>query len=169
MADANSTLGNLDIARFWSHVEVSNQFQCWAWRGVKTAKGYGRFSINKKWVPAHRVAYELSVGAIPHDQIIRHRCDNPSCCNPRHLLPGTKAQNSADAVERSRLATGARNGRSRISEADARYIRANPDRLTLAKLAEQFKMAQSSIHYIRCGRSWKMVGDDGLEPSTYAV
>lgn len=51
----------------------------------------------------HRVAYALNAGISP-DEIpagieIRHYvCNNPICCNPAHLLPGTSADNKADAI-----------------------------------------------------------------------
>lgn len=169
MADANITLSNIDLARFWSSVEVSTNFQCWNWKGVKNDSGYGRFRLNGAWVAAHRISHELINGAIPKDLLIRHRCDNPSCCNPQHLLTGTPADNSLDAVSRNRTAKGERNGRTKLKQEDVAYIRQNPDGMTLTKLAEKFGMAKSSIHYIRCGRSWKMVGGEGIGPSTSAM
>lgn len=30
---------------------------------------------------AHRIAYSLFNGPIHDEMVIRHRCDNPSCCN----------------------------------------------------------------------------------------
>lgn len=141
----------IEVAKFWSRVDAQNDFQCWIWFGRKNSAGYGRTTNGL----AHRIAYALISGPIPDGQVIRHRCDNPACCNPYHLEVGSHADNSKDCVERGRTATGQRNGRSRLSEDDVAYIRANPDRATLKALAEKFGMAQSSIHYIRNGRSWK--------------
>lgn len=155
MATSNITLSNIELARFWSHVDVSTDFQCWNWRGVKNNSGYGRFSMCGKWIPAHRLSYSLIKGDISEEHVIRHTCDNPSCCNPHHLLVGTHAENSGDAVARGRTAKGERSGRTRLKNEDVEYIRKNPDGLTLTALSAKFGMAKSSIHYIRCGRSWK--------------
>ena len=170
MADTHITLSNIDLARFWSNVDVSTNFQCWDWKGTTKEAGYGRFYLNGSWIPAHRISYSLINGVIKLNQVIRHRCDNPACCNPNHLLTGSPAENSLDAVVRNRTATGEKNGRTKLKQDDVMYIRRNPDGLTLTKLAEKFGMAKSSIHYIRCGRSWKsMVGGGGIGPSTSSV
>jgi hypothetical protein len=169
MADCHPTLSPLDIARFWSTVRGGENFQCWEWSSTKNEKGYGRFVFQDKRYAAHRLAYTLAAGPIPDGLLIRHRCDNPACCNPHHLVPGTPAQNSDDAVQRKRTATGERNGRSKLTAEDVDYIRRNPEKLTQSALAQKYGMAASSIHYIRCGRSWKMVGDTGIGPVTFRV
>ena len=170
MAAKNAiTLDAMQVARFWSKVKAATDFQCWDWTGTKNAKGYGRVMRRKKFYAAHRIAYELVNGPIPEASLIRHTCDNPACCNPRHLLPGTCQQNMDDAVTRKRMACGERSGRTRLTVADVAYIRENPERVTQVELAARYGMAESSISYIRSGRSWKMVGDDGVEPSTSAM
>ncbi len=86
--------------RFWAKVRVTPG--CWEWTGAKTHFGYGKMMIAGKVVRAHRVSYELHVGAIPSELLIRHRCDNPACVNPDHLEPGTQADNIQDMMERGR-------------------------------------------------------------------
>lgn len=51
---------------------------------------------------ANRVAWILTHGEIPDGLIILHRCDNPPCCNPRHLKPGTQRDNTEDKMRRGR-------------------------------------------------------------------
>lgn len=155
----------IDIANFWSRVEGSTSFQCWPWHGRKNDSGYGRFQGRM----AHRVAYELVNGPIPDGMIVRHRCDSPSCCNPSHLETGTHADNMRDAIERNRIARGERHGMTKLSNDSARYIRENPDGMTVTALAKRFAVSKSTISYIRNGRSWKVVGVEGFEPPTSAV
>lgn len=75
---------------------------CWEWNGKKTGRtpetSYGVFDEKR----AHRVMYEHFVERIPEGMQLRHKCDNPPCVNPDHLIPGTAADNSRDMVERRR-------------------------------------------------------------------
>ncbi len=48
----------------------------------------------------HRKSYEVFVGPIPDDLIVRHKCDNTICCNPEHLELGTKKDNRRDFMQR---------------------------------------------------------------------
>jgi hypothetical protein len=81
--------------RFWKYVRTSDD--CWIWIGTKT-KGYGRLGLTvnskKKFVYAHRLAYELIIGPIPEGLVLDHlECDNRSCVNPGHLNPTTDKAN----------------------------------------------------------------------------
>lgn len=78
---------------------------CWEWGGGRTEKGYGVFTavrLGYDRSTAHRVMYESVHGAIGGDLVVRHRCDNPPCVNPDHLVPGTVADNQQDMAERKR-------------------------------------------------------------------
>jgi hypothetical protein len=85
------------VARFWSKVLITPG--CWFWTGV-TNGAYGRFRIGKKRVYAHIYSYELHHGPVPPGLEVRHRCHQPLCVNPWHLIAGTHAQNMADLAER---------------------------------------------------------------------
>lgn len=104
---------------FHAHVDRSGgPDACWPWTGMKI-KGYGRFGTRHRVrFLAHRVAYELAngpiVGHIPGDpvaeRLVMHLCDNPPCCNPKHLRVGTDAENIADCVAKGRNSRGERHG-----------------------------------------------------------
>ena len=80
--------------RFWPKVRIAPG--CWEWLAYKVKTGYGRFRVGGAkgdMVPAHRVAYELLIGPIPAGKDIDHLCRNPSCVNPAHMEPVTRAEN----------------------------------------------------------------------------
>ena len=155
----------IQVAHFWSRVEVGLAYQCWPWKGAKNPKGYGHLIVDGKKVMAHRVAYQLVNGEIPEGDVVRHSCDNPACCNPRHLATGSHKDNTRDMVMRRRSAMGEKNGRTKLTEADVLYIRCNPEGLSGKALAKKFGLASSTISYIRAGRSWRyLVAPGGIEP-----
>lgn len=80
---------------------------CWEWNGDRDSCGYGMFTaayLGFKDAKAHRVMYQLHVGPLPGGLFVRHKCDNPPCVNPAHLIIGTVLENARDMVERRRHA-----------------------------------------------------------------
>lgn len=89
--------------RFWEKVDASaGPSKCWLWTAYKDDLGYGRISLNGTAKLSHRVSYEINGGQIPEGMLILHSCDNPPCCNPAHLRPGTLADNQRDMITRKR-------------------------------------------------------------------
>lgn len=136
-------------AHFWSKVEIGGTAMCWIWNG-HTVNDYGRFRGER----AHRYAYRLHKGEIPDGLMIRHMCGNKLCVNPDHLEPGTMAENAQDGIRLDEVLRGERNGRSKITETDARYIIENPSGLTGNQLAMKFDVSKATISLIRSGRRW---------------
>jgi predicted XRE-type DNA-binding protein len=76
---------------------------CWEWLGGVTGAGRPAFDIGGRKVTPYRLVYELVTGEVlGKGQLIRHKCDNPICCNPTHIIPGTHQENMNDMKERSR-------------------------------------------------------------------
>jgi hypothetical protein len=77
---------------------------CWLFTGAKYRSGHGKIMRRKKQIRAHRWSYEHHYGVTlkEEEDVVRHTCDNPSCCNPLHLLLGTQADNMRDKTERGR-------------------------------------------------------------------
>ena len=85
---------------------------CHIWHGSINHAGYGKLNVRGKSLAAHRLAWALKHGPIPAGMILCHRCDVRRCCNPDHLVLGTRGDNMADhkakrlAVHAARAATG---------------------------------------------------------------
>ncbi len=88
----------IQLARFWSRVEIGNVDQCWPWKGAKAASVYSPeiFYGNYRGFKVHRLAYHFLVGPIPAGLTIDHvkerGCTNTLCCNPDHLEPITQVE-----------------------------------------------------------------------------
>ena len=102
-----------DAERFWPKVDKNGPVPecrldlgpCWLWTGITQNQGYGKFArrleteSRRKYVLAHRTAYELEVGPIPGGLVLDHLCCNRICVNPGHLEPVTQAENARRAAE----------------------------------------------------------------------
>lgn len=91
------------VERFWSKVDRRGPDECWPWKGSRNPDGYGSFSYQGRQARAHRMAWMLANGAVPEaGKLICHSCDNPPCCNPAHLWPGTPSDNMKDCYAKGR-------------------------------------------------------------------
>ncbi len=88
--------------RFWCKVKKSDS--CWIWQGakIKSDAGYGVIRVLGKNKLAHRLSYEINVGAIVGNLWVLHKCDTPSCVNPNHLFLGTRSDNIRDMYSKGR-------------------------------------------------------------------
>jgi hypothetical protein len=94
------------------------------------------------------------------DLNVCHSCDNPSCCNPKHLFAGTQRQNLEDALVKGRpiiAAPGERNRNAKLSDDLVRLIRSTAG--NTAQLAQWVGVNRATINDVRAGRSWRHVVD----------
>lgn len=143
--------------RFWAKVDRSRGADdCWNWLAARDKDGYGQLKINGKQRRAHRVAFMLVNGPIESSSVIRHKCDNPPCCNPAHLLAGTNADNVRDKCERGRQPMGEADGNSKLTTQAVAYILRS--RESNAELARIHGVTAANIGAIRLGKTWTHVG-----------
>ncbi len=154
-------LSNVDqrfLDRFWSKVDRRGPDECWPWLAHRKASGYGQFVLrNGEYPTASRVALALTVGPLAAGVVACHTCDNPPCCNPAHLFPGTQADNTSDSVSKGRAnrAHGPATGSARLTEDQVAEIRAEPHHYGLtAMLARRYGVSATTIRKIRRGEKW---------------
>src|SRR5450631_2878208 len=78
---------------------------CWEWTGTHNQDGYALMAVVstravRKFMVAHRYAYETEVGAVLEGMELDHLCRNRGCVNPAHVEPVTHQVN----VKRGRVA-----------------------------------------------------------------
>ena len=146
--------------RFGARIDVSGgRFSCHPWLGGTTGEGYGIFqgSIAYRGYSflAHRITWALDHGREPNEWIVRHSCDNPACCNPRHLLIGDQLDNVRDMIERGRANFWGARGRSGADANAADY--SWDDRLEAERLRFEERWAIADIAVkIGCHRATVM-------------
>jgi hypothetical protein len=76
-------------------ITTNLQNSCWLWAGNCKPNGYGRLwdSVASRYVYAHRLMYENTIGKIPEKLQLDHLCRNTTCINPEHLEPVTQREN----------------------------------------------------------------------------
>jgi hypothetical protein len=136
--------------RYWEKVDIRQPDECWPWTAGTFQTGYGAFALGGRegqMHPAHRVAVMLDQGLqSPTDingDVVMHECHNRQCCNPRHLTPGSYAENNHGTIE-------AGNSGNKFSEAEIREIRrlsAETD-LTQTEIGDRFGTDQTMVSAI---------------------
>lgn len=131
---------------------------CWLWTGDVSANGIPYFQVGgKKWI-AYRVVYWLTHpewDILNSKEKIRHQCkdtdgrdvDNPLCCNPMHMLPGTHEENMLDMVLKGR------SGLTKDAIRDILFMREKFPDLTHGQIADRI----AAMHSINVSR--QAVGD----------
>lgn len=123
---------------------------CWEWTGyINTRTGYGDFNDGVKTVRVHRFSFFLAGKSLGIGEEVRHTCHNRICVNPKHLKPGTRTQNMADAIKAGRHAFGERNGRSVYPSKDIPKIKQLvASGITQTAVAKIYGMHQSNVSRI---------------------
>ena len=125
--------------------------------------GYLLFMRNKTKIILHRYIYEFFNGKIPKYKIVRHKCDNPWCINPNHLILGTQKENMQDMVDRGRSLYGERNLKSKLDSNQAKEIYLL--NLGYKEIAKKYNISKSSVNDIKNRRHWKRVTKDLIKNS----
>lgn len=142
--------------RFWAKVSRTVA-GCWEWQGYRDRQGYGHLMRDGVNHLAHRYAFALVHG--PASGVVRHSCDNPPCCNPRHLQDGSQSDNIDDRQRRGRHRPGRFPGEAhpshRLTNAqilDARSRRASGE--SVKSIAKLYGTSYGWMQRILVGKAW---------------
>jgi len=156
-------LSKQDILRFWERVHIQHPNRCWEWKAGKIADGYGELWLTRLVLRAHRVAWAISTGPIPSGLSVLHRCDNPACCNPRHLFLGTQTDNMRDAARKGRIVIstrrGEQNGSAVLNPNQVRAIRRRyaTGKISQRALAREYRVDHGTVGHIVRRTTWSHV------------
>ena len=152
-------------ARFWQKVNVRGADECWNWLANKSAGRYGAIKVGGKRgkdLKAHRIQM-IWQGVEVEGKVVRHKCDNPLCVNPKHLESGTQYDNVQDMMLRNRnnQASGERSGKAKLSNSAVRQIRERlRDGETVANIARSLLMNHQLIYNIATRKTYSKVAAD---------
>jgi hypothetical protein len=117
--------------------------ECWVWQWATSGFGYGIVRHNGRNQAAHRVAYLERHGSIPRKFVVHHRCENPPCVNPDHLMAVTNASNIRFSV------------RASIGEEEAMRIHAlRATGMKWRAVALEVGVTYENVRAIGCGKRW---------------
>lgn len=145
--------------RFWARVQKKGANDCWPWAGATDSLGYGRIKLDNRArsVLVHRFSWHLAFGKWPADCLL-HRCDNPTCVNPRHLFEGSRKDNVDDMIAKGRMPRGAKRGHAKLTDEKVKrillFIAAGRSCTSIAK---RYSVARNVIRGIKSGTRWKHV------------
>lgn len=158
--------------RFWSRIDKNGPppppahcpelGPCWLWTGCTDKDGYGKIgrgAENASDMKASKLSWLIHNGDVPVGLCVCHFCDNPPCANPKHLWLGTSQQNTRDKCNKKRGARGENQGSHKLTEAQVAHIRATYAQggIAQARLAEQFRVAESTIRRIIVRILWRHI------------
>lgn len=135
----------------------SNEKDCWLYISEER---YGKISVGRMTLLAHRYSYELHIGKIPKGFYVCHKCDVTLCVNPKHLFLGTSKDNTQDMLikKRGNHRKGSKHHWSQLNEDQVLEIKKKLfKREKVRILAKEYNVSYSVIDQIRSGKSWNHV------------
>jgi predicted XRE-type DNA-binding protein len=144
--------------RFWSKVDQSGgKDGCWDWMASHLPQGYGVLGVNGKSLRSNRVAWELTYGDIPAGLCVCHHCDNPACCNPKHLFLGTMGDNMKDKIRKGRQTKGEELPQSKLTLDQVQRIRHlySEGHLSQREIAGIYGVVQGNVSMIVHNKIWR--------------
>ena len=139
--------------RFAEKYLYDQETGCWNWTDTPNSAGYGTFRQNSERIDlAHRYSYEHYRAPIEPGQVVLHRCDNPLCVNPAHLMAGTQSDNMIDASRKGR------HGLAKLDADKVRHIRQGV--MSRSEYATLYGVTCPAIRLVQIGKTYAWVEDE---------
>ena len=152
--------------RLIRYVDKRGKNECWPWTGGRSEKGYGqlhqtlkpgitdnRHKRQRHW-RAHRAYLVFVMGKkVPDDAHVCHTCDNPPCCNPRHLVIADRKWNVRDMILKDRRA------RSKLTVRQMNAIKKSLKHHIISRpeVRDRFGISDEVVRRIVKGEHWKHI------------
>lgn len=147
------------VERFWSNVEKRGPDECWPWTGGVQTAGYGIMCVGtlggnlRRWL-SHRLSYLIHHGELDDSVLVCHHCDNPPCCNPKHLFIGDHSDNIRDASSKGRLQRP-RPYAAKLTETEVLEIKKKHSQgQSRRSLAREYRVDPHTVFAILRGITW---------------
>lgn len=164
------TLTEKDIRRFFNKVLLpkdNNSDLCWEWGRSKNIGGYGNFDIKDFTYRAHRVSYFIHYKVDPLQLCVCHKCDNPSCVNPKHLFLGTDKDNVHDMHRKGRFSKreGIFGTRSKLNVEQVSDIRDSfKSGISVVQLSKMYNVTTTLILNVIKNKTYKNIDTNYVIP-----
>ena len=129
---------------------------CLEWTCYRARSGYGVLSWMGRPTAAHRLAYMTWRGALRPGDHVLHKCDNPPCCEPRHLFVGDQKANNEDKRRKGRGRGGSMPGVAHpLAKFTVEQISAiRKDQRSHAQVAREMGVSATCIWRIRLFKTY---------------
>jgi hypothetical protein len=150
------------LKNLFSKIAVAGPDECHMWTGANVRR-YGVVTVALRHMLVTRLLWAITHGSIAEGFDVLHSCDNPPCCNLRHLFLGTHQDNMDDMARKGRRRNGKRahgeaNNRAVLSEREVIEIRnLYADGRPMPIIAERFGITRQNVGFIVRRITWKHI------------
>lgn len=136
---------------FWENIKQKSEDKCWPWVGASfDPDGYGQYRKRIKGTRrVHKIVYINAYGVVDGSMQVCHHCDNPPCCNPKHLFLSTFRGNMQDKLSKNRQSKYEQTNTNKLVHKQVEEIRElRIQHVSVAELSIMFGVSKTEIYRI---------------------
>lgn len=136
--------------------------ECWEWTGAVQSEGATPTMRYKRRVGGVRRFLAIDIGMNVDKRIVTHKCGNPACVNPAHILVVKRAKlqqriakernYQTNPLRQKKIADIARS-KSKLNMSIVSQIRSAEG--SQRKIAAEYGITQATVSCIKSGRTWR--------------